>query len=33
MSNNKTCYEYKNGREFVDGNADFVQDMIFLCFV
>lgn len=40
MSNNKTCYECniqhsginKNGREFVDGNADFVQDMIFAMF-
>ena len=40
MSNNKTCYEcnirhsgiHKNGREFVDGNADFVQDMIFSMF-
>ena len=36
MSNNKTCYERdiqhsginKNGREFVDGNADFVQDRV-----
>ena len=40
MSNNKTCYECniqhsginKNSREFVDGNADFVQDMIFSMF-
>ena len=40
MSNNKTCYECniqhsganKNGRKFVDGNADFVQDMIFSMF-
>lgn len=40
MSNNKTCYECniqhsginKNGREFIDGNAEFVQDMIFSMF-
>lgn len=40
MSNNKTCYECniqhsginKNGREFIDGNAEFVQDMIFAMF-